>query len=257
MLLRLLITLFAFNIIGISIINAKDIIVTHDTLFLSKLNSTQQIEKRIDLIVLFASNKTEKVRITLEAIAIDTKQNNSVRMQAICSLDNIATHKSVPILLNILETDLKQRRGFWACVIPILGELEDRRAIPLLLHIANLNEYHLSGMNHKAISAVAKLGDEREVPFLASKVHIWPVRLSIIKGLTRIASVQSIDTLIEVLQGAEEPEVVSAAKQGLLIISKAVIPKLKKALVDNRDKKSRSRIQKLIRQINNKKTNNK
>ena len=245
------------NIIGVSITNAKDTIVTHDTLFLSKLNSTQSIEKRIDLIILFASNKTEKVRVTLETITVDTKQNNRVRMRAICSLENTATHKSVPILLDILETDLKQRRGFWTCAIPILGNLKDRRATPLLLHIANLNEDHLSGMDHKAISAVAMLGDEREVPFLTSKAYIVPVRLSVIKGLARIASVQSIDALIEALQDAEEPKVVSAAEQGLLKISKVAIPKLKKALVDNRDKKSRSRIQKLIRQINNKKTNNK
>jgi len=254
MLLRFLIILFALNIFYVSITNAKDTIITHDTLFLSKLNSTKKTEKRIDMIILFASNKTEKVRVTLETIAVNTKQNDRVRMQAICSLEKTATHKSVPILLDILETDLIQRRGFWACAIPILGNLQDRRAIPLLLHIANLNENHLSGIDHKAINALALLGDEREVPFLISKAYILPVRLSVIKGLARIASVESINTLIEALQGAEEPEVVNAAENGLLKIGKTAIQKLNKALIDNRDKESRSRIQTLIQKIRNMKT---
>lgn len=191
-------------------------IVTPDTAFLNKLNNMAKVEPRIDLVNSFTNKVSEEVRLTLEAIALDTKQNSSVRMQAICSLESSATPESVPILLDILKTDLKQRRGFWACAIPILGNLNDRSAIPLLLHIANMEEAHLAGMDHMAIKALAKLGDKREVSFLSSKAYIWPVRLSVIQGLARIASVQSIDILIEALQEEEEPEVVSAAKQSLL-----------------------------------------
>ena len=110
--------------------------VTRDTAFLNKLSNMENEEARIDLVISLSNEGSEKVRMTLEAIALDTKKNNSIRMQAICSLENSATPKSVPTLLDILETDLKQRHGFWACVIPILGNLNDRSAIPLLLNLS-------------------------------------------------------------------------------------------------------------------------
>lgn len=220
-----------------------------DTKFLQEFRAIKNVEERGKIVTSLEKQTSAKVRKILEEISGDASEDSSVRMQAICALYNSATRESVAVLMRIIEKDLKERRGFWACAIPILGRLKDRTAIPLLLRIANLNEDHLAGMDHMAIEALAKLGDEREIPALSSKAYIVPVRLAVIEGLARIASVRSSDTLIEALQGAEEAEVVSAAKRGLLKIGKAALPALKKALSDNRDKKSRSRIKEIIRQI--------
>jgi len=217
--------------------------------FLQKFRKQSDVKARGDLITTLENQTSDKVRRILEQIAADTKEDSSVRMQAICALHASATRKSVSLLMDILETDIKQRRGYWACAIPLLGGLEDRRAIPLLVRVANQNEDQLAGMDHMAIKALAKLGDEREVSYLASKAYIYPVRLAVLDGLARIASVKGAETLIEALQEAEEPEMVEAARHGLLNIGKPAVPMLKNALQDNRDNKSTSRIKKLIRKI--------
>lgn len=217
--------------------------------FLQKFRAESDVDARGDLITTLENQTSDKVRRILEQIAADTKEDSNVRMQAICALHASATRKSVSLLMEILETDIKQRRGFWACAIPLLGGLEDRRTIPLLIRVANQNENHLAGMDHMAIKALAKLGDEREVPFLTSKAYIYPVRLAVLEGLGRIASVKGAETLIEALQEAEEPEMVEAAKRGLLNIGKPAVQMLKNALRDNRDNKSTSRIKKLIQII--------
>ena len=197
-------------------------------------------------------NPSGNTRLELENIALNTKASSEDRMQAICSLGDTATKESVPVLLDILETDLFQRRGFWACVIPLLSSLNDRRAIPLLTRIANLREDHLAGMDHMAIEALAEIGDEREVSLLNSKAYIVPVRLSVIEGLARIASIQSVDILIGSLQEEDEPEIIKTAEAGLLKINKAAIPALEKTLQETGEgwnESYRLRIQNLISQI--------
>ena len=215
-------------------------------------NDTDDEEAHIDLVISLERKPSEETRKTLEAIVLDTRQADRVRMQAICSLGSSATQESVPLLIGILEDDLQQRRGFWACAIPLLGHLKDRRAIPLLTRIANLNEDQLAGMNHMAIEAIAEMGDEREVLLLSSKAYIVPVRFAVINGLARIASVESTVILIEALQGTEEPETVKAAEHGLLRIGNAAIPALKATLSEvpeGWDEIYRSRMQQLIRQF--------
>jgi len=223
-----------------------------DVNFLQKLHTTADVEARSDLVRTLEQKPSESTRLTLETIALDTKEAGGVRMQAICSLGNVATHQSVQVLLDLLESDIQQRRGFWACAIPVLAGLKDRRAIPLLTRIANLREDHLAGMDHMAIEALAEIGDEREASLLASKAYIVAVRLAVIKGLARIASVKSTDILIEGLQGAEEPEIVKAAQSGILKIGKAAIPILENTLTESPegwDEKYRTRIQELILKI--------
>ena len=223
--------------------------VRADAGFLRKLRALSNDEARSALVIALGKQPSEQTRKTLENIAADTTETGSVRMQAICSLVASASRDSVPVLLRIIEKDIKERRGYWACAIPILGNLGDRSAIPLLKRIANLNQDHLVGMDHMAIEALARLGDEREITLLASKAYIVPVRLAVIEGLARIASVYSSGILIEALQEAEEAEVVDAARRGLRKIGKAAIPALNQALQENRDQKSRSRIKKLISQL--------
>ncbi|WP_299881710.1 HEAT repeat domain-containing protein [uncultured Cocleimonas sp.] len=223
-----------------------------DTNFLNKLRTTTVVEDRLDLLRVLEKKPSESTRLTLEIIALDTKEDESVRMQAICSLGDSATKESVPILLDILETDLIQRRGFWACVIPLLSNLNDRRVIPLLTRIANLNKDHLAGMDHMAIEALAEIGDEREVCLLNSKAYIVPVRLSIIKGLARIGSIQSVDILIGALQEEDEPEIIKTAEAGLLKLNEVAIPALNKALqeiAEGWNESYRSRIKSIIIQI--------
>lgn len=210
---------------------------------------TADEEARIDLIISLEEVPSEKTRKIMEAIILDTKQADRVRMQAICSLGSSGNQESVPLVINILEDDLKKRRGFWACAIPLLGQLKDRRAISILKRIANLRDDHLAGMNHMAIEALAEMGDEREVALLLSKAYIVPVRFAVINGLARIASLQSVEILIEALQGEEEPEIVKAAEKGLLKIGKASILTLERTLSElpeGWDDIHRSRIKQLI-----------
>lgn len=251
-----LVSFFTLQILFVAFVANADSVSTNlnvaDTNFLKKLRATTAVEERIDLISTLEKQPSESARLTLEDIALDSKEDGSVRMQAICSLGDAATSQSVPVLLDILETDLHQRRGFWACAIPVLAGIKDRRAIPLLTRIANLKGEHLAGMDHMAIEALAEIGDEREVLLLNSKAHIAPVRLLVIKGLARIASIQSTETLIGALQEEDEPEIVEAAEAGLLKINKAAIPALNKTLLETPEgwnKNYRSRIQKLIIQI--------
>lgn len=70
--------------------------VVPESSFLQKLHTTIEVEAHIDLVRLLEKNLTEASRVTLEAIALDTKEDGSVRMQAICSLGSVATHESVP-----------------------------------------------------------------------------------------------------------------------------------------------------------------
>ncbi len=103
-----------------------------------------------------------------------------------------------------------------------------------------------------AIEALAKIGDEREVSLLNSKAYIVPVRHSVIKGLSRIGSVQSADILISALQEEDEPETIKTAEAGLLKINRAAIPALRKALQETPEgwnKSYRSRIKKIITKI--------
>jgi len=223
--------------------------------FLQKLRATNEVSKRVDLVINLEKKPSEKTRKTLEVIALDTKEAGEVRMQAVCTLGGMANSRNMPVLLDILETDMKQRRGFWACAIPALGALKDRKAIPLLIRVANQREEHLAGMDHMAIEALAQIGDEREVTLLASKMSIAPVRLAIVKGLARIASVKSTEFLVEALQGAEEPEVVIAAQEGLLKIGKTALPILKKTLEvvpESWDKIYVTRLEELILKISKK-----
>ena len=231
-----------------------DITPKPDSAFLQILNATTEIDKRTELVRTLENQPTESTRLTLETIALDTKQAGEVRMQATCSLGTMVNQQSLLVLLDILETDMKQHRGFWACAIPALAELKDRNAIPLLKRTANQREEHLAGMDHMAIEAIAEIGDKREVAFLTSKAYITPVRLTVIKGLARIASVKSIDTLIEALQGAEDPEIVQAAQRGIVKIGKAAIPALNKTLEEfpkDWDKTYTTRIHALIKKIQN------
>lgn len=227
--------------------------VGHDMVFLHKLDALSDDFKRQNLIEAFAKKRSEKVRLTLEAISLDTKRKGSIRMRAICALGPSATRQSVPVLMDILETDLKQRRGFWGCVLPLLGSLKDRRPIPLLIRVANQNRDHIAGMDHMAIKAIANLGDKREAEFLESKTSIFPVRLAAMRGLARIAAVRSIGTLIEGLQEEGEPEIILAAQRGLLKIGSPALPTLKKILSGNMEgylsKKTKSRFAKIIRKI--------
>ncbi len=223
-----------------------------DSTFLQMLHTTTEIDIRINKVRTLENQPSESTRLTLETIAMDTKEAGDVRMQAICSLGGMADQKSLPVLLNILEDEIQQHRGFWACAIPALAELKDRRAIPLLIRTANQREEHLAGMDHMAIEALAEIGDKREIELLTSKAYIAPVRLAVIEGLARIASVKSTDTLIEALQGAEEPEIVKAAQEGILRIGKAAIPTLNKTLEDfpkGWDKTYTTRIHVLIKKI--------
>ncbi|WP_299875531.1 HEAT repeat domain-containing protein [uncultured Cocleimonas sp.] len=225
-----------------------------DSDFLQKLRRTKDPESRVDLILSIEKKVSESTRKSLEIIALDSKEAGEVRMQAICSLGSMANQKSLPILLDILESELHQHRGLWACVIPALAELKDRKAVPLLIRTANQREEHLAGMDHMAIEALAEIGDEKEIAFLTSKAYITPVRLAVIEGLARIASVKSIDTLIEALQGAEDPEIVQAAQRGIVKIGKAAIPALNKTLEEfpkDWDKAYTARILELINKIQN------
>jgi len=223
-----------------------------DSAFLQMLHSTTEIDARSNKVRSLENHPSESTRLTLETIALDTKEASEVRMQAICSLGSMANQKSLPVLLNILEDEIQQHRGFWACTIPALAELKDRRAIPLLIRVANQKEEHLAGMDHMAIEALAEISDEREVELLESKAYIVPVRLAVIEGLARIASVKSMDTLIEALQGAEEPEIVKAAQRGIQKVGKAAIPALNKTLEEfpkDWDKTFTTRIHDLIKKI--------
>ncbi len=223
-----------------------------DSAFLQMLHTTVEIDERSNKVRSLEKHPTESTRLTLETIALDTKETNEVRMQAICSLGSIANQKSLPVLLNILEDEIQQHHGFWACAIPALAALKDRRAILLLIRVANQREEHLAGMDHMAIEALAEIGDDREVEFLTSKAYIVPVRFAVIKGLARIASVKSIDTLIEALQGAEEPEIVKEAQRGIIIIGKGAIPALNKTLEEfpkDWDKTYEARIHELLQKI--------
>ena len=103
-----------------------------------------------------------------------------------------------------------------------------------------------------AIEALAEIGDEREVSLLNSKAYIVPVRLSVIKGLARIASIQSVDILIGALQEEDEPEIIKTAEAGLLKLNKVAIPALNKALQETAEgwnESYRSQIKKIIKQI--------
>ncbi len=220
-----------------------------DEVALRQLRTLTDVETRIELIISLENRSSEPVRKALENIAVDASEPGEVRMQAICSLGGSANRESVPVLLKLIERDLKERRGFWACAIPLLGELEDRRAVALLLRIADLNEEHLAGMDHMAIEALAKLGDERELAVLSGKVHIAPVRLAVMKGLARIASPQSTDILISGLIEGEEPDVVEAARSGLLKIGKAAVPALNMALTEYDDQELASRIKSIPQQL--------
>ena len=225
-------------------------VATRDTTFLRKLDAQSSDFKREELIISYAKKSSENVRLTLEAIALDTKRKGSIRMAAICNLGHSANRKSVRVLMDIVETDLKQRRGLWGCAIPLLGSLKDRRPIPLLIRVANQGEDHLAGMDHMAIEAVAKLGDEREAEFLASKTSIAPVRLAAMQGLARIGAVRSADTLVEGFLEEDEPEIIQTAEKGLLKIGKPALPALKKILSSNMEgylnKKTKSRFRQLI-----------
>lgn len=202
---------------------------TSDMAFLRKLDAIMEDNSREELIISYAKNSSEKVRMTLEALALDTKRKGSIRMQAICSLGASANRKSVPVLMDILETDLRQRRGYWGCAISLLGSLKDRRSIPLLIRVANQGGENLAGMDHMAIKAIAKLGDKREAAFLESKSFIAPVRLAAMQGLARIAAIRSVDILVEGLLEEDEPEIVQAAEEGLLKIGKPALPAPKKS----------------------------
>ncbi|KAG1694708.1 hypothetical protein GQR58_006704 [Nymphon striatum] len=220
-----------FIVAWMAIAESGDILTPQpDSAFLEKLHSTTEIYSQVELVHSLENQPSESTSLTLEILAQDTKQAREVRMQAICSLSAMANKQSLSILLNILKDELNQRRGYWACVIPALAKLKDRSAIPLLIKTADQKQEHLSGMDHMAIEALAAIGDEREAEFLASKAYIVPVRLAVIEGLTRIATVKSTKTLIEALQATEEPEVVKAAQQGILKIGKAAIPLLNKSL---------------------------
>ncbi|MCP4185480.1 MAG: hypothetical protein GY761_19585, partial [Hyphomicrobiales bacterium] len=229
---------------------------TRNTAFLRKLDALSDDYKREELIISYAEKPSEKVRLTLEALALDSKRKGSLRMQTICSLGRSATKDSVPVLMDILESDLKQRRGYWACAIPLLGDLDDRRPIPLLIKIANQSGDHLAGMDHMAITAIAQLGDEREATFLEGKIFIPPVRLAAMQGLARIAAVQSADILVEGLIEEDEPEIVDTAEKGLLKIGKPALAALKEVLAGNMEgylsKETKSRINILIEEIRNK-----
>ena len=218
----------------------------------NELQNRANDQPRFILVKTLKVQESGNTRLNLERIALDTKAASEDRMQALCDLGAIATKESVPMLLDILETDLDQRRGFWACAIPVIESLNDRRAIPLLSRIANLREEHLAGMDHMAIEALAKIGDEREVSLLNSKAYIVPVRHSVIKGLSRIGSIQSADILISALQEEDEPETIKTAEAGLLKINRAAIPALRKALQETPEgwnKSYRSRIKKIITKI--------
>ncbi len=220
-----------------------------DEAVLRQLRTVTDVETRTELIISLENRSSEIVRAALENIAEDSSEPGEIRMQAICSLGGSANRESVPFLVRLVERDLKERRGFWACAIPLLGELRDRRAVALLLLIADLNEEHLAGMDHMAIEALAKLGDERELAALSGKVHIAAVRLAVMKGLARIASPRSTGILISGLIEGEEPDVVEAARSGLLRIGKAALPALKLALTEHEDRELASRVKRLIRQI--------
>jgi HEAT repeat protein len=235
----------ALVLFAMLVVNAQ---ATDDT-FMQKFQALSAINARSELVATLENQTSDKVRVILERIAADTKEDNGIRMQALCALSSSANAKSVPLLMDILETDMTQRHGYWGCAIPLLGGLKDRSAIPLLIRVAQKNEDHMAGMDHMAIKAVARLGDEREIEFLAGKAYVYPVRLAILEGLGRIASEKGAAVLIDALQGAEEPEMVKAAQRGLLKTGKPALAVLKKALKDNRDKKSRSRIKKLISKI--------
>lgn len=226
---------------------------TRDKAFLRMLDAIKNNSAREKLIISYGKESSEKVRLTLEAIALDTKQNGSIRMQAICSLGTSASGKSVPVLMDILETDITQRRGYWGCAIPLLGDLNDRRPIPLLIRIATLNRDQMAGMDHMAIEAVAKLGDKREAAFLESKTSITPVRLAVLQGLARIAAVRSAETLVEGLLEEDEPEIVRAAESGLLKIGSPAIPVLENILTSNMEgylsKNTKLRIERLVVKI--------
>jgi len=227
-----------------------------DTAFLHKLDALSDDNEREELIISYAKDSSEKVRLTLESIALDTKRKDSIRMQAICSLGVSINRKSVPVLMDILETDIKQRRGFWGCIIPLLGSLDDRRPIPLLIRIANQNRDHMAGMDHMAIEAIAKLGDKREAAFLESKGSIAPVRLAVMQGLARIADARSAGILVEGLQEEDEPEIVQAAEKGLFKIGKPALSALKKVLSNMEgylSNKTKSRVSGLIVKIRKKK----
>ena len=124
MYIRSLTALYIVLILSIGLIANADSrssdVAMPDISFLQKLHMTTEVEARIDLVRTLEKQLTEASRITLETVALDTKEGGSVRMQAICSMGSVATHESVSVLLNILEDDVEQRRGFWACAIPVL-----------------------------------------------------------------------------------------------------------------------------------------
>ena len=61
----------------------QDTAATHDTVFLRKLDALGDDNDRENLIIAYAKKPAEKVRLTLEAIALDTERKDFTRMQAI------------------------------------------------------------------------------------------------------------------------------------------------------------------------------
>ena len=223
-----------------------------DGVFLQQLQKSADTEVRIELVRTLQQTAPANLRVTLEAIALNSKEESRVRMEAMCALSGVATKDSIPLLLDLLEDDLKLRRGYWACLIPVLGGVNDRRSIPLLTRIINLDQAGLIGMDHMAIEALASIGDEREALILAGKGHIEPVRLAVIKGVARIASIKSVNVFINALQGAEDAEIASAAMVGLHRLGQGALPELEKALqgvAEGWDKLQRERIRQVILKI--------
>ncbi len=216
---------------------------------LNSLSMTTNDDLRAGLIQELRDSSGDNVRIKLEKIAANENEADMIRMEAVCALNGSATGDSVPVLLDTLEQDLAERKGLWACAIPLLGELKDRRAVQLLLRVAGFEEENLAGMDHMAISALSQMATEAEVSFLEGKAHILPVRLDVMRALSRIASPTSADVLVSGLQDEEEPELVRAATAGLKRIGVPALPTLESALENQPDEVLKTRVRALIGEI--------